>query len=75
MDVVQIAAECAEGVQIAEAGANRSDLQWLVPVRIENDHSHDQGAVFLLLTFDCDGVPHLLMIGTALISPNMCFLL
>jgi len=60
MDVVQIAAECAEGVGIVRAGANRSDLQWFVPVRIENDHSQDQGAVLLLLTFNCDGVPHLL---------------
>lgn len=50
--MIEVATQRGKALRIARAGADARDLQRLIPIRTENENSHYERAVLLLLSFD-----------------------
>jgi hypothetical protein len=70
--MVQVATEGREAAYVARTRPNRGDLQWLIPVRIENEDLHEKGAVLFPVSVEAHRIPHFFMATSfhALTNPN-----
>lgn len=55
--MIEVAAQRGKALRIVRAGADARDLQRFIPIRIENEDSHEEAAVGLILAFDSNGIP------------------